>query len=193
MKCRELTSRSLAVTAAVTIVVCALPLRLRADMAAYDLMIQRSPVEAGDVTPNTGAHRISANSIVTLTANAQPGYRFAYWLGDVSDPAAERTTILVDEPKVVIAVFQPQGQKRVEEQIRTGGGGGGRDSVAMTATDLSSPGWSPAGGAPKRDATIIPVIIPVVIPEPASIALLALGAVVLRSGKFQRKPRPGCR
>jgi hypothetical protein len=169
----------LALAAALTIAVGGLASRARADTAAYDLMIQRSPVEAGDVTPNTGAHRISANSTVTLTANAQPGYHFAYWLGDVSDPAAERTTIVVNEPKIVIAVFQPETQKRIEEQIRAGGGGGG-DMLAISTTDLSSPGWSPTGGTVKGETTIIATIVPVVIPEPATIALLTLGTIALR-------------
>lgn len=175
MKCR----RWLFATA-LTIAVGGLTLSARARPAAYDLVIQRSPVEAGDVTPATGAHRISADATVTLTANAQPGYRFAYWLGDVSDPAAESTTVVVDQAKIVIAVFHPERHKRIEEQVGAGGGAGGSDMLAITATDLSAPGWSPAGGAAKGDTRIIPVFVPVVIPEPTTIALLGLGAILLR-------------
>jgi len=179
MKHGGIMRRRLALATALTLAVGGLTLRARADTAAYDLLIQRSPLEAGDVTPNTGAHRISANSTVTLTASPEPGYRFAYWLGDVSDPAAECTTVVVDEPKIVIAVFHSETEKRIEEQLRLGGAGGGSDTLALTATDLSSPGWSP-GGAAKGDTKVIPTIVPVHTPEPASIALLALGAVALR-------------
>jgi len=178
MKNGVIICRSLALAAALTLVVGGLTRQARADTEAYDLLIQRSPLEAGDVTPNTGAHRVSANSTVTLTANPQPGYRFAYWLGDVSDPTAERTTVLVNEAKIVIAVFHSETEKRIEEQVRLGGPGGGSDALAITATDLSSPGWSP-GGAAKGDTKTIPTIVPVHTPEPATIALLALGAVAV--------------
>jgi len=180
MKCGGMMYGRLALAAALTIVVGGLSLQARAETAAYDLVIQRSPLDAGDVTPSTGAHRISANSTVTLTANPQPGYRFAYWLGDVSDPAAERTTITVDESKIVVAVFHCETQKRIEEQVRPAGAGGGLDVLAMTATDLSAPGWSPAGGAAKGDTKIMPTIVPVHTPEPATVALLAFGALVVR-------------
>ncbi len=172
-----MTSPRFILATALTIAVGGLALRARADTAMYDLVIQRSPLEAGEVTPNTGAHQISANSTVTLTASAQPGYRFVYWLGDVSDPAAERTTVVVDQPKIVIAVFHPETKKRIEEQIGPGGGG---DMLAMSAIDLGAPGWSPGGGAAKGDTKIIPIIVPVVVPEPATIALLAMGVMVLR-------------
>jgi hypothetical protein len=184
----RITFPTLVLTAALTILLAGPTDRARADAQAYDLVIQRSPVEAGDVTPSTGAHRFSANSNVTLTANAQRGYRFAYWLGDVSDPAAQRTTILVDQPKIVIAVFHPETVRPVEDQLRPGGGGGGFDMLAPTATDLSAPGWSPASGVARRDTTIVPAIVPVVVPEPVTIALLALGTVALR----RRQPRRTC-
>jgi hypothetical protein len=180
----HISRRSLALATVTAIVVAALSLRAHAQTPEYDLFIQRSPADAGDVTPIIGTHRVLANSSVTLTANAQPGYQFAYWLGDVSDPSAERTTILVNEPKVVIAVFHREPAKRVQDQIGPGGGGGGFDTLAPTAIDLSAPGWSPAGGSARGDTRIVPVIVPVVIPEPATVALLTIGILALR-----RRPR----
>jgi hypothetical protein len=180
MKRGGLTRRVVAFAAALTALAGGLSRQACAETAAYDLLIQRSPVEAGDVTPTTGAHRVLANSTVTLTANPQPGYRFAYWLGDVSDPAAERTTVVVDQPKIVIAVFAPETQKRIEDQVRLGGAGGGSEILSITATDFTSPTWSPAGGTGRRDTRIIPTVVPVHTPEPATVALLALGALALR-------------
>jgi hypothetical protein len=156
-----------------------------AEDPAYELFIERSPADAGQVIPNTGTHRFSPNSTVTLTANPQPGYRFAYWLGDVSDPRAQRTTIVLTEPKVVVAVFSRDPRKRVDDQISLGSGGGSGATVA-TATDLSAPGWSPSGGA-RADGTsrTLPILVPVIVtPEPTTIALLGLGVIVLR-----RRPR----
>ena len=161
------------------IVVGALSLRAHAQTSGYDLFIQGSPADAGSVTPVIGSHRVSANSSVTLTASAQPGYQFAYWLGDVSDPSAERTTIFVNEPKLVVAIFQPTPTKRIPQQPGSAGGGG-CDMLAPTAIDLSAPGWSPAGGRAPGDTRVVPVIVPVVIPEPATIILVAIGLLVLR-------------
>ena len=179
MKRGHISPRGIALATVLTILVDGLALPAHAQTPEYDLFIQGSPAQAGDVTPNTGSHRICANSSVTLTANALPGYQFAYWLGDVSDPAAQRTSILVNEPKVVIAVFHPEPIKRLDDQLGSAGGGGA-DMLALTPTDLSAPGWSPPSGGARGDTRIVPVIIPVVIPEPATAAVLTIGILLLR-------------
>ena len=179
MKRGHSSRRSLALATVTAVVVATVGLRAHAQTPEYNLFIQGSPADAGCVTPVMGSHRISANSSVSLTASAQPGYQFAYWLGDVSDPSAERTTILVNEPKVVIAVFHREPTGRVHDQIGSAGGGGGFDMLTPTATDLTAPGWSPAGGG-RGDTRIVAVVVPVVIPEPATIALLTMGLCALR-------------
>jgi hypothetical protein len=141
---------------------------------AYDLCIEQSPTAAGTVTPNSGTHRFSADSVVVLSAEPQPGYQFAYWIGDVADPAAQRTTVRVNSPKVVVAVFRPAEDGL--DEIRLGGGGGG--GLTATSIELGSPGWSTGGGGKAETRT---VIVPVVqTPEPATIILLGLGTLVLR-------------
>lgn len=145
------------------------------DAPAFDLCIEQSPAKAGRVTPDSGTHRFSANALVALTAEPQPGYQFAYWLGDVTDPTAKQTTVHVNSPKVIVAVFLPAEKDPFERKLGGGGGGGG-DMLAATAVDLSSPGWSPSGGR-KRDTIETPTIH---TPEPATLALLTLGALVLR-------------
>jgi len=180
MKCGQLGYRRFAVATALTILVGGLARLARADRPAYDLFIQGSPVQAGELTPNTGSHRIYANSSVTLTAVPQAGYRFAYWLGDVSDPSAQRTTIVVNESKIVIAVFQIEPARRIDDQIARSGAGGGFDTLAGAATDLHTPAWTSAGGTAKGESRTISTIVPVVIPEPATIALLGLGILALR-------------
>ncbi len=93
----------------------------------YVLMIQQTPVGAGRITPATGVHNFTINEKITITAMPKPGYLFLYWLGSVDDMTTNRTTVLIDAPKIVIAVFE-----RAEfalltelETIRTGAGRGG--------------------------------------------------------------------
>ncbi len=171
--------RSFALATVTAIVVAALGSRANAQICQYDLFIQGSPADAGTLTPVIGSHRVSANSTIPLTANALPGYQFAYWLGDVSDPSAERTIILVNEPKVVIAVFHRDATNRVHDQIGSAGAGGGGDMLALAATDLRAPAWTPGGGA-RTDTRVVAVVVPVVIPEPPTFILLALGLCALR-------------
>jgi len=141
------------------------------EQTAYDLCIDQSPAKAGVVTPDSGTHRFRADSLVTLSAEPQPGYQFAYWLGDVTDPSSKQTTVHVNSPKVIIAVFKPADEYPFE---RKAGGGGGM--LTPTLVDLSTPAWSsPSGGG--TDTT---TVIPIHTPEPATILLLALGALVVR-------------
>jgi len=178
MKRRD-TRRSATVLAAILALALALTARARAETAAFDLLIDRSPADAGRVTPTSGTHRFSANSRVSLRADPQPGYQFAYWLGDVSDPTADETTVLVNESKVVVAVFHPESKRRIEDH--TGSGGGGGDNLTLTATDLTTPGWTSPGGS-RTHTEIVPVFVgPIPTPEPATIALLSLGALLLRA------------
>jgi hypothetical protein len=159
----------------------ALPACVLADGQQYELFIERSPANAGSVTPPTGTHTFSPQSTVTLTADPEPGYRFAYWLGDVSDPASARTTVVLNEPKVVIAVFHPDSRRRVEDGIRPAGGGGGDPGMLLASvTDLSSPTWAISGGG-HVTRQLTPAVIPAIhTPEPATIALLSLGILLLR-------------
>jgi hypothetical protein len=152
-----------------------------AEPVAYDLLIERSPVAAGTVRPGVGMHRYSANSMVSLRAQPERGYRFAYWLGEVSDTTAERTTVRVDAHKVVVAVFQPEPRQHLEEQLVASGGGDG--FMIASPTDLGTPSWSRTGRG--KPGTITPPAIrpEIVTPEPGTIAFLALGYLYVRRGR----------
>lgn len=101
-------------------------------MDGYALLIQQSPADGGSVTPGSGVHKIQIGQTVSLSAIPKPGYRFLYWLGDVSATGTTDTTIQVDSPKMVVAVFS---REAYEEELpgvslikgaSAGGGGGGR-------------------------------------------------------------------
>ncbi|MBL7214604.1 MAG: PEP-CTERM sorting domain-containing protein [Phycisphaerae bacterium] len=114
----------------------------------YTLLIQQSPVGAGSVSPGAGVHKIQIGQTVSLSAIPKQGYRFLYWLGDVSATGTPDTTIQLNSPKMVVAVFTRQ---EYEEELPgvslikgayAGGGGGGR----LIGTPMQSPAGVNPGG-----------------------------------------------
>jgi Divergent InlB B-repeat domain/PEP-CTERM motif len=152
----------------------------QAQASGYELCVEYSPARAGTVTPDSGTHHFSANTVVTLSAEPQPGYQFAYWIGDVSNPKTPSTTVRLDTSKIVVAVFKPTLAEETEPKISIGGGGGGGGSLVPMKVDLSTPGFSIAGGSgggTRKVARPVPVIV---TPEPATVFLLGLGTFALR-------------
>ena len=150
--------------------------------ATYDLCIEQSPARAGRITPGSGTHQFSADSLVTLVAEPQPGYQFAYWLGDVVDPSAKETTVHVNAAKVIVAVFRPAEDDPFERRPSGGGGGG---QLWPAVSDLSTPAFT----APSGGGTTTTTVITIPTPEPTTLALLALGAFTLRRRARGRAPR----
>ncbi len=72
----------------------------------YAVLVQQSPAEGGKVNPGQGVHAYGPDQRVQLNAVPNSGYQFVYWIGDVADPTANSTTMSVDGPKIVIAVFE---------------------------------------------------------------------------------------
>jgi len=170
----------------------------------YSLLIEQSPIGAGKVAPQTGVYKAGLDEVVTLTAIAKPGYQFMCWLGDVTDPTTNETTILVDSPKIVIAVFErSKFDLPLEAGIVSGMGGGGLRGVP----DFRPRGGGGGGGRFRKPVEPVeppeplehefpvpaePFPVPEnddeEIPEPATAALLGLGTLLLSLSRGNRKP-----
>jgi hypothetical protein len=151
----------------------------------YAVLVEESPVGAGEIKPGLGVHNFGVNETVTLTTVANPGWKFVYWLGDVSDPTANRTMTSVDGPKIIIAVFQ-------------------RDEYAMPGNNSSSPasqgpsvltrrydaigggGGGGGGSGPPSDPPTPPPTPPIV-PEPQTLVLLITGICFLRKKLLMKR------
>ena len=109
------------------------------DADSYALLIQQSPPDGGSVTPGSGVHKMGIGETISLSAIPKPGYRFLYWLGDVSSTATPDTTTQIDSPKMVVAVFTREAYEDELPGVRliegaSGSGGGGRYSPNPVGT-----------------------------------------------------------
>ena len=116
------------------------PLNAAESTDSYTLLVQQSPPDAGSVSPGGGVHKVQIGETVSLSAIPKPGYRFLYWLGDVSVAGTSDTTVQLDSPKMVVAVFTRQAYEEELPGVRQIQGiysssGGGR----FIGTPISSP------------------------------------------------------
>ncbi len=112
----------------------------------YALLVQSSPPDAGVVTPGLGVHKTAIGQTVALSAVPKQGYQFLYWLGDVSSTSGPDTTVSVDSPKLVVAVFA---KADFDEELPGAGiadgqhaPGGGRGYNPIQSPGSVSPGIS---------------------------------------------------
>jgi len=166
---------------AIAIIVCWLFAPAYCQTPDVALLLQQTPSKGGAITPIAGVHHFELNSEITLTAAPKQGYQFLYWLGDVSDPAATKTVVYLDKPKIIIAIFgQTENGTLVEEKGLSfgGGGGGGGSGLVNTVANFGYTGGirSGAGGKAKSPKVVYVKSIEV-IPEPATCVLLLLGSL----------------
>jgi len=74
-------------------------------ITGYTLTVNVNPDGSGTVEKNPDKTEYEEGEEVQLTANANAGYVFDHWEGDVADPNSANTTIIMDENETVTAVF----------------------------------------------------------------------------------------
>jgi hypothetical protein len=156
------------------------------------LFLQQTPAKGGVITPIAGVYHFELNSEVSLTAIPEPGYKFVYWLGDVSDPAATNTMVYLDKPKIIIAVFEQAEYGVLAGEVGPSGGGGGGSGLVATVANYGPMGGMSAGTGGRKQKLQKPVVYPKgieVIPEPATGVLLVLGSL-FAFARRRTKSRP---
>jgi hypothetical protein len=143
------------------------------------LMIQQSPASGGEINIGTGVHYYGSGSEVTLVATPKPGYRFVYWLGDVSDETSNNTTAQLDNPKIIIAVYEREEYAFLEETsfVVQGAAAADRMTAAPQASGKDLPSVDPNPDDPDD---------PKPTPEPVTGLLFALGGLMVARRKAKK-------
>ncbi|NIP27422.1 MAG: PEP-CTERM sorting domain-containing protein [Phycisphaerae bacterium] len=163
------------------------------------LLLQQMPDDVGTITPGPGVHHFEQGTAVTLTAVPKAGFQFVYWLGDVSDPHLNKTTVYLDAPKIIIAIFEKAEFDLGDLSEPTLGIPGALgDVLRASAADYSRQGFGGGGGAgrqsvsgapaqPPQPEPLPPPEVPVPVPEPTTLVLLAVGSYMAFKGRRARK------
>jgi len=193
MMSRQMLAKRVIVIGSVVLAMSLSAFAAQGDGLGYALLIQQSPPDAGTVTLGIGVHKIGIGQSVQLTAAPRPGYRFLYWLGDVSATTSAEALVSLDSPKMVIAVFE---RESFDEDLVGGGpvaGASGRGGGLRSTPNPLTGSFTINPSLPFDDDFPVPRdknggSIPVPgdqtgnenpIPEPATIVLLGAGVIAL--------------
>jgi hypothetical protein len=169
---------------------------LMAQQEDFALLMRRSPDYGGYVTPLSGAQTTGLYRLVEISAEPREGFEFIYWLGDVTDPGNSSTTVLLDSPKIVVAIFERSEIANLAPSDALGvSGGRAFSSGNLTSSrfvypqSLVSP---PPASAPRKSPVYYNIIFPEDnepdpdVPEPATLTLFAMGALMLAKRKRRK-------
>ncbi len=85
----------------------------------YTLTTSVSPTGAGTVSLNPSGGTYTAGTVVVLTAQANSGYQFLNWTGDVTG-TSNPTTVVMNSNKTVTANFEQIGSDTAKYSFETG-------------------------------------------------------------------------
>ena len=130
----------------------------------HSVYIEQTPVAGGTVAPGTGLFQVAHDQRIKLRAIPKPGYRFLHWAGltDDEDLTENETDAVIDSPKIIVAVF-------TREPVTQGG----YTQLRPNYIPASRGGAAPTFPDPEDPIEQHP------IPEPASIALISVGAWIV--------------
>ncbi|MGA2172211.1 MAG: hypothetical protein ABSG82_04250 [Sedimentisphaerales bacterium] len=151
------------------------------------LMLEVTPGNGGTLNLPSGVHIYESDAGVTLVATPNPGYRFVYWLGDVTDAMAVTTMVYLDSPKIVIAVFERFDFEFVAgaEMSQASIGGGGLVRSAADYTGGGSGGGGDQPSPPSNPHSTPPPPNPPPVPEPATVVFMISG--ILGIARYKRR------
>jgi hypothetical protein len=202
---------SSAIIAVIILVVISTPLPAYCEVNGTSLLLQQNPIQGGRLNFEPGVHKFSRGSEMVLKATAKPGYSFVYWLGDVRDPMSSTTSVVLNVPKIVIAVFEKNDQPGLFEledtrsALNDTSGGGGHQMLA--AADYANTVYTGGGSAEydgadynfnNTDDNDINDDFPTPydgddfpvpgepVPEPGTVFLMLLGGFCLRARRHGR-------
>jgi hypothetical protein len=169
------------------------------------LMLEMTPSESGYLNIVPGVHSFDRFAQVALTATPKPGYQFVCWLGNVANTTTGSTSVFLDSPKMVIAVFE---RSKFEtpglenDYVTSGGGGGmvrspGEGDTSLEQADGAKRPLKPHYPPPPNNDVPVPENSdnpPVPgddnnnppVPEPATITLFLTGFIMLVNRRSKR-------
>ena len=164
----------------------------------YMLYVEQSPADGGSVSPGAGkVHSYQSGQQVSVSAVPAQGYQFLYWLGAVSDTASATTSVSVDGPRYLVAVFErTQFDEPMTLSTTYAGAGSNQGSGLIRSRGfnpgtLSSPSSSSYEGPTYNYPDYTPedkdpeLPIPET-PEPATMLMLAAGSLGILMKRKQK-------
>jgi hypothetical protein len=172
---------------------------MAADESGYALLLQSSPPHGGKILPGNGVYKMQIDQDVMLIAVPAQGFRFLYWVGDVGQTDMTRTSVHMDSPKLIVAVFERDKFEDMEPALMEAAGaatggmtqspypltgtgglwGSGRIIEPIRRPTPPTPPDSDDFPVPDNKSDPFPVPDKNPVPEPMTLLLLGMGSVAV--------------